>query len=134
MADLFIVALLGHLIGDYLLQSTWMAITKSQLGWKGVWACTIHVTLYTAAVCVMLQTPDPLVWLAVFVPHWIIDHWSLGEEWSKLIGGRTKEKTMAVTPGPAREFGFAFYAPVYIAVDNTWHLLCLWATIKFMMM
>lgn len=134
MAELFVLAFIGHLVGDYLLQSTWMALTKSQKTWKGWLACTIHVSLYTTAVCGMMQVGDPVVWLVVFVPHWAIDHWSLGEVWSRWVGGRTKAKILSLPPGPEREFGFAFYAPVYIAVDNTWHLLCMWATIKFLIM
>lgn len=133
VASLFIFAFLGHLVGDYVLQSTWMALTKSKKGWEGILACTIHVTIYTIAVCsalyLALQTTDWHVWLAVFIPHWIIDHWSLGDWWSHLIRGRTKEKLLE-TIGLEREFGFAFYAPVYIAIDNTWHFLFLLATIK----
>jgi hypothetical protein len=130
MADLFVLALLGHLIGDYLLQSTWMAVTKSAQSLKGVLACTLHVTLYTVAVCVMLGMTRPLIWALIFIPHWVIDHWSLGEVWSQIIGGRTVKKIKGLR-GENREFAIAFYAPVYIAVDNTWHFLCLWATIKF---
>lgn len=143
MAELFVLAFLGHMIGDYLLQPTWMAIGKSKKGWDGVRICTYHVTLYTIAVMVMLLVSDRLTFswersdgsglvlgFLIAVPHFIIDHWSLGEKWSKLIGGRTVEKTMA-TSGVEREFAFAFYAPVYIAVDNTWHFLCLLAAIKF---
>lgn len=133
MAELFILALLGHIIGDYLLQPTWMALKKSKKGVDGIFACTVHIIVYTLAVCSMMGTTDVLVWLAVGMPHWIIDHWSLGEKWLELIGGRTQEKTMA-TAGVEREFAFAFYAPVYIAVDNGWHFLCLWATIKFLML
>lgn len=134
MADLFILALLGHLIGDYLLQSTWMALNKSGRSLRGILICTMHVSLYTLAVCGMMQSASPLVWLAVFVPHLIVDHWSLGELWSRMIRGRTMDKTMATPRGVGREFAFAFYAPVYIAVDNTIHLLCLWATIEFLIL
>jgi hypothetical protein len=129
--SLLALAILGHLIGDYLLQSTWMAVTKAKKDLAGVIACTIHVTLYTFAVCLMLQVGNPMIWAVIFIPHWIIDHWSLGEEWSRMIGGRTKDKLM-FTKGVEREFGFAFYSPVYIAVDNTLHFVCLWATIRFL--
>ena len=133
LSDLFVLAFLGHLIGDYLTQSTWMAITKSEKSLMGWVACTVHVSIYTISVCIMLETYNPIIWTFIFVPHWIIDHWSLGEVWSSFIGGRTTEKTVAVEPGVHREFAFAFYAPVYIAVDNTWHLLCLYATIQYLM-
>ncbi len=143
MAELFILAFLGHLIGEYLLQPTWMAIGKSKKGVEGVGICTVHVTFYSTAVMVMLLASDRvylsadadgkgvILLLLIAIPHFIIDHWQLGEKWSKLIGGRTVEKTLVAKPGVEREFAFAFYAPVYIAVDNTWHLLCLLAAIKY---
>ncbi len=69
MAELFILAFLGHLIGDYLLQPTWMAIGKSKKDWRGFWVCTAHVPLYTTAVCAMMQVGNPFIWVLVFVPH-----------------------------------------------------------------
>ncbi|MBI2057928.1 MAG: DUF3307 domain-containing protein, partial [Candidatus Yanofskybacteria bacterium] len=36
MAELFILALLGHLIGDYLFQTKYMALNKSAKGWLGI--------------------------------------------------------------------------------------------------
>lgn len=142
MAELLILAFLGHMIGDYLLQPTWMAIGKSKKNLEGVGICMMHVSIYTIAVMGTLLASDRLsismdadgrgliLGLLIGIPHFVIDHWSLGEKWSKLIGGRTIEKTL-VTTGVEREFAFAFYAPVYIAVDNTWHLLCLWAAIEY---
>lgn len=131
-------ALVGHMVGDYIFQSTWMALTKSKKTFEGLRACSIHVLVYTLSVLAFMrvgffQSPifswHPCVlFFSIFIPHWIIDHWSLGEMWSKLIGGRTKEKILKMS-GVEREFGFAFYAPVYIAIDNTMHLLCLWAVI-----
>src|SRR5690242_20089926 len=97
MERLFILAIFGHLIGDYLLQSKWMALTKSADGADGTKACTVHVAIYTAAVCVCVGTLSPLFALAVFVPHWIIDRWSLASPWLKLVGGRTFEDALANT-------------------------------------
>ena len=143
MAELLILAFLGHMIGDYLLQPTWMAVGKSKKGMEGFGICMVHVTLYSIAVMVMLLASDRVylsadadgrgvvLWLLILIPHFVIDYWSLGEKWSKLISGRTVEKTLATKPRVEREFAFAFYAPVYIAVDNTWHLLCLLAAIKY---
>lgn len=122
MERLFILALLGHLIGDYLLQSKWMALTKSANGFDGIKACTVHVAVYTAAVCAMCWTLSPLFALAVFVPHWVIDRWSLASPWLKMIGGRTFE-------GAKDDWDKAFTAIVYTVTDNTMHLLCLWAAL-----
>jgi len=37
-------ALLAHILGDYFLQSSWMAMNKT----KKTWICAIHVLIYTA--------------------------------------------------------------------------------------
>jgi len=73
MERLFILAIFGHLIGDYLLQSKWMALTKARPGAEGLKACTIHVAVYTVAGLYLVGTLSPLFVIAVFVPHWIID-------------------------------------------------------------
>ena len=128
MDHLFILALFGHLIGDYLLQSKWMALTKSAPGPEGVKACTIHVAIYTVAVCALVGTASPLFAIAVFAPHWIIDRGSLASWWLKLIRGRTFEDARANTT-PTREFDIAFTAIVYTVTDNTMHALCLWGAV-----
>jgi Protein of unknown function (DUF3307) len=125
MERLFVFALFGHLIGDYLLQSKWMALTKSVAGRDGVNACTVHVAIYTVAVCAMVGTLSPVFAAAVFVPHWIIDRWSLASHWLRLIRGRTFEDALANTT-QYREFDIAFTAIVYTVTDNTMHILCLW--------
>ncbi|MEK7390552.1 MAG: DUF3307 domain-containing protein [Patescibacteria group bacterium] len=133
---LFVLAYLGHMVGDFLLQSTWMALTKSQKGLLGMWACTVHVTLYTSAVVLMLWlgggTIATMVVVAIFIPHWVIDRWSLGEKWLRMTRSRNRNR-IEKTSGLMREYAFAFYAPVYISVDNTLHFLCLWATIRYLM-
>ena len=124
------LAVLGHFVGDYLLQSKWMALTKSKPGAEGLLACTVHVAIYTWAVLMFVgpkmgpvtaNIPYGLavVPLVVFVPHWIIDRWSLATYWLRLIGGRTFED--------ARDpWDIAFTALVYTVVDNTMHVLCLY--------
>lgn len=131
-AALFVPALLGHLVGDYLLQSKWMALTKSQSGSTGSFACTVHVLVYTAAVCIMLRATNPWIWLLVALPHWIIDRWSLGEAWLRLIRGRTAVSA-AMASEPRRSFNISFYALVYAVVDNTFHLLSLWFVIVYVL-
>lgn len=127
---LFILALLGHLVGDYLLQSKWMALSKGLPGKEGLWACTSHVALYSVAVCAMVGTVSPLFFAAVFIPHWIIDRWSLASPWLKMINGRTFEGAMT-NKTEFREFDIAFTAIVYTVTDNTMHLLCLWVAVLF---
>jgi uncharacterized protein DUF3307 len=130
VADLFVLAVLGHLVGDYLLQTKHMALHKSDPGCPGVGACTAHVAIYTAAVCAFLWTIDPVVVALVFVPHWVIDRWSLASVWLRLIRGRTFEAAYA-SKDPFREFDIAFTSIVYTVTDNTMHLLCLWLVVRW---
>ena len=132
MADLFIVALLGHLVGDYLLQTKYMALNKSEVGWAGIVPCAVHVAVYTTAVCAFWWTIGPLLVALVFVPHWIIDRWSLATPWLKMIRGRTFDDALK-SRDEYREFDIAFTSIVYTGTDNTMHLICLWLVIKFVM-
>ncbi|MDP3954500.1 MAG: DUF3307 domain-containing protein [bacterium] len=132
MAELFILALLGHLIGDYLFQTKEMALNKSKASWDGFYVCSWHVLIYTTAVCLMLWTPNIFVWLAVFIPHWIIDRFSFASVWLELIKGRTFESAY-LSKDQHREFDVAFTALVYTVVDNTFHLLSLWLVIIFLL-
>jgi hypothetical protein len=100
-----------------------MALTKTAPGWKGLSACTLHVVIYTIAVCAFWRTASPLVAALVFMPHWVIDRWSLAS-WLKIIRGRTFEGALA-NKGEYREFDIAFTALVYTVVDNTFHLMSL---------
>ena len=131
MSELFIAAFLGHLIGDYLVQTKYMALHKSKKNWSGIVTCSWHVALYTLAVCVMLWKFDLFLILAIYIPHWIIDRWSLASVWLRLIKGRTFEAAY-LSNDQFREFDIAFTSLVYTVVDNTMHLLSLWLVIKFL--
>lgn len=132
----FLGAIMGHLVGDYLLQNQWMALNKSKPGWKGVLACTIHVLLYTSAVS-LFSGLHGLVWLVgVAIPHYLIDRYSLGQ---KLLNLKNRAEEVWAPQGRAwapekgtteNVWQIAFAAPVYIANDNTLHLLCLWVLLK----
>jgi hypothetical protein len=120
----FLLAILGHLIGDFLLQPKSWALRKSERSMPGFWYCTVHVVVYTAAVCAMLRTYQVAVVVLVFIPHWLIDRYSLASIWLKLIRGRSFEAAYASTD-KFREFDIAFTSIVYTVTDATLHLLCL---------
>jgi len=67
------IALLCHLIGDYWLQSDWMAANKT----KSFWPCYLHACAYSTAFFVaMLLGLLPFSWLALTViggTHFLID-------------------------------------------------------------
>lgn len=136
--EMFAGAILGHFVGDYLLQNDWMATNKWKPGWLGHKACTVHVLLYTLAVA-LFTSWNPLFLLVIAVPHWIIDRWSLAKyllAWKN--GQRMEDIWKEAQPGyflSADElkmniWKIAFAAPVYIFNDNTLHWVCIWFTVK----
>lgn len=136
---IFINAMLGHFVGDYLLQNQWMATEKSQPGKRGHIACTIHVFLYTLAVALFSGIWSLPFLALIAIPHWLIDRWSLATYILKWKNGYTmhevwKEAPLCARPTPnelqQNVWKVAFAAPVYILNDNTMHFVCLWLTAK----
>lgn len=125
--DIFARLILGHFAGDYLLQNKAMMLNKSKPGFHGIFWCTLHCLVYTAVVCLFLWTINPLVAIAVFISHWPIDRWSLASKWMKLIRSREPGVLYFV-----KEADAAFYCIVYVAIDNTMHILLMWLAIKWL--
>lgn len=128
MAELFIRFFLGHLIGDYLIQTYYMASNKKVAGWRGHIACAWHCLTYTVSVCFMLWTFNWLIWVLVFISHFIIDRSKFVDWWMDKVKGLTREK--AISSGP---FGASIFTFLSIVVDNSFHFLSMWLIIKFLM-
>jgi hypothetical protein len=109
--------LLGHLIGDYLLQPKNMAVHKSDSGFEGFATCLVHSLIYSLSVFIFFPEYTVLTFILIFLTHYLIDRYSLANYWLKLVRGRSHTDT-----GP---FSKEFYAIVYTVVDNTLHLLLL---------
>lgn len=129
MNDFFATLLLGHLIGDYLLQNKWMAMNKSGSTWK----CAIHCLIYTLAVTITTWPTIHNIWwsLLVFATHFPVDRWSLADKWLDLIHGRSlRDFILNGKKDIPPEYDFenyhalraGFTALVYTAADNTIHL------------
>lgn len=130
MSELFIAMLLGHLVGDFLLQTNSMALGKSKPGNTGHFWCTVHCVVYTTSVCVFAGLVNPVFWLLVFISHWPIDRWSLAHKWLKAIGSRDILSAHQ-SHDEYREIAIAFSCVVYTVADNTMHLVLLWLIAKF---
>ncbi len=111
--DMFSWLLLGHLLGDWLLQNDWMARGKRQ----GLFtlAGMAHFLTYTVMILIMVwlcnqRHLDLSLALAlgavVFVSHWLIDATDLVQTWMRFYGQSDREM-------------------VRIMVDQTLHLLTL---------
>jgi hypothetical protein len=118
-------AIIGHLVGDYLLQNDWMANNKK----KSSWPCAIHCVLWTVAVLFFSG------WGAEYATGWkgvIIGQALL---WSHFVQDRTQiiGWWMRLKWKDQTKFAEAPMAPwSLIVVDNVWHIVALWAVWKFL--
>ncbi len=112
--------LVAHLVGDFLLQTDWMAREKN----RNSFACLVHVFFYTLPFLLITQSPAALAVIAG--THFAIDRWQMGRY---LIWVRN-----SLFPGhrPWRECvqtGFSPQTPehlarmLYIAFDNILHIV-----------
>ena len=105
--------LLGHLLGDWLLQNDWMARGKRE----GLFtlAGMAHFATYTAAILTALWlfndreinlVTSLTIGVSVFVSHWLIDATDIVQRWMRFYGQSDGEM-------------------VRVMVDQTLHLLTL---------
>ena len=107
--------IVAHLVGDYLLQSHWMASEKT----KRHLAAALHALTYTLPF--LLITQSPLAIAFILVSHFLIDRYRLARYvvWFK-NGAR----------GPVTATGYPEDTPAWLSVwlliiaDNTLHLIC----------
>jgi len=117
--------LLGHLVGDYLIQNDYMALNKAKNTKAGYIACLIHCITYTIAVTVFMQNFDIAWILTVFFSHFFIDKYNLADKYMTYYKGLSiskyiKEKETNPIKGD-------FVTLVHTAVDNTMHLVLMYA-------
>ena len=126
--------IVGHMIGDYVLQNDWMAANKTNprpafADWDdyqanavearrrwviGHAACTVHCLLYTLAVWACSFWWMPWWGLAVcFACHWPLDRFRLAGRWMRNVSGQAAFAGGILSPWSV------------IVVDNTAHLLTL---------
>ena len=121
---IWFMLIMGHIMGDYILQPKAMAmgkdITKNPLGTALFWSIT-HSILYSYCVCIWLGQWSWPALVLIFITHWPIDAFSLGDRWLSVIQGRTIQQA-AEDVGVGKDFNVAFTAVVYTVVDNWWHL------------
>lgn len=100
--------LMGHLVGDYLLQNDWMALKK-----KGsTTICAIHCAVWATSVCLFAGWA-PWTWPALWAAHFVQDRTGIVLRYMNMIG--------------QRQFATGACAPwSIIVVDNVFHLLAVW--------
>jgi hypothetical protein len=104
--------LVGHFVGDYLIQNDWMASQKK----SDSIVCAIHVLFYTLAVMLFsgwfFYKYAPLIALAIYIPHYLIDRTQFIYHYMTLAG-----------QGNFREYLKPWSS---IWVDQSFHFLCLY--------
>lgn len=120
--NIFSWLLIGHLLGDWLLQNDWMAANKQRQLFTV--AGMLHFAIYTACMALVLwaamaEIPrvlplqDYVVFLAsIFISHWLIDATALARKWSSF----TNQSDLPF---------------VNIMVDQIFHLIVIVALIKW---
>jgi hypothetical protein len=109
---LFNWLLVGHLVGDFILQTRWMAEKKSQ----EFLALFVHSAVYTITVALLAllvhraNGTDGLSWLAIgliFLSHLALDQRNFINFWARKINGNTNIEWLKIT------------------LDQSWHILIL---------
>jgi len=103
---LFEWLLIGHLVGDFLLQNRWMAEKKTR-HWGPL---LIHCSVYTIAVSLLALNAEGLSLtgiFAIFVTHIILDRRGFTDFW-----------THQITKSPDIPW-------LKIMIDQSWHLVVL---------
>lgn len=125
MEGLLINVVFGHFVGDFFLQHTLMAENKFLPGRISALWCTLHVLVYTATVALFAGIYAPIFILGVAVPHWVADRWSFACQWMKLLG----RGDLIGHHNPSKA---SFGAVIYVVIDQTYHIGCLYVLLKLM--
>lgn len=132
---MFITAdqILAHLVGDYLLQSHWMATEKT----KRSLAAAIHAVTYTVPFLFLTLSPAALAFICG--THFLIDRFRLARivVWFKNGYMFVIHPTSPSTWEPITATGYRDDVPPWLAVwlviiaDNTIHLICNGIALRF---
>ncbi|HAM88446.1 MAG: hypothetical protein US83_C0004G0061 [Candidatus Falkowbacteria bacterium GW2011_GWC2_38_22] len=125
MDCLFANIMMGSWLGDYLTQSRLMALTKSEKSFRGVTICFLHCAIYTVSVCLFLQRFDLYTVGVIFLSHFPIDYWSLGQKWLDMIKGRNIVKAFN-SADKYHQIDLIFSCIVYKEVDNALHIIIMY--------
>lgn len=92
----FVYLLVGHLVGDYLIQTSWMAENKAR-HWGALF---LHCTLYTLAVAAaaLWGGVDLPLWSfgLLFLSHVLLDRRTFVVWWNRVIMGNTTQNWLFI--------------------------------------
>jgi hypothetical protein len=121
-----LLAIIGHLVGDYLLQNDWMARNKKTHHFP----CLLHAWIWTHCVCLFagwltigtILAGDPfqttrfaVAFFVLFGLHFIQDRTQIIVFWMTRVNRQPKFVEPPMAPWSI------------IVVDNVWHIVTIWA-------
>lgn len=108
-------ALVGHLVGDFLLQNDYQALNKKQR----TWPCLVHCLLWTLSVAAFSWFWHPVWLLGLFLSHFVQDRTDIIRCWMMFNG--------------QKEFATGKLAPwSIIVVDQVWHIVTIFVLWKLL--
>jgi Protein of unknown function (DUF3307) len=113
--------LLAHLIGDYILQSDWMAQNKN----KSSLPALAHVIAYSLPFLFLTTSPAALLFIAG--SHFVIDRFRLARYvcWAKnFLGPGNRPWSECTATGYSTDRPAWMVVWLMIITDNTMHLIC----------
>lgn len=105
--------LMGHFIGDYVLQTDWMGMNKS----KNDWVCALHSLIYTLSVAACVNC-----WLSNFMFTVALQHFIFDRD-RRLIKWLIADRHFKWATDRERMWLMFFY-------DNLSHLFTIWILLK----
>ena len=130
--DFVFRVLLGHLVGDYLLQNNWMALNKK----NRLSICCAHCFVYTMSIVVAilpeLSTCKNTILISglIFLSHILFDYFDIIEHYLRLIRGHSWMNALADIHN---NLNIAYTALVQTVADNTAHLLLMYFIFKYLL-
>lgn len=140
--------LLGHCIGDFALQPQKLALNKKASGYRGLSLCMVHCFIYTctiiATMCLSTDFRDMLFsleshllqrfFIIMYLTHHMIDRTTFIDKYMRLMKIRSWNTDIDLEDGtitPKECITISFGTIVYIVIDNTFHLILMYLTLKF---
>ncbi|MBC8105775.1 MAG: DUF3307 domain-containing protein [Anaerolineae bacterium] len=102
------LAIVGHMVGDYLLQNDWLAEGKK----RSSLICALHCAIWVLSVCVATSCWIPWVIAFLFITHFAQDRTGF-VRWYMVAIGQDKFASPPMAPWSI------------IVVDNVFHLVAL---------
>lgn len=110
--------ILAHLVGDYILQSHWMAQEKT----KQSLAAGVHAASYTLPFLFLTRNPAALAFICL--THFIIDRFRIARFVVWLKNGYAFRGTAPTGTGYRDDVPAWLAVWLLIIADNTLHLIC----------